>query len=163
MRAQVIRRQLPAASRWLVLAASGMVVWSPVVAQSIINTTSLSFGAFVAGSGGTVVVNANGSRSKAGGVLLVSQGASAAAAQFTVSGSADASYSITLADDDTVTLSDGNSHTMAVNGFVSSPSGSGTLSGGGTQLLSVGATLSVGNGQSPGSYSGSFSVTVEYE
>ena len=29
-------------------------------------------------------------------------------------------------------------------------------------MFSVGATLSVGNGQTPGSYSGSFNVTVDY-
>jgi hypothetical protein len=52
---------------------------------------------------------------------------------------------------------------MALNGFVSSPSPGGILSGGGNQLLSIGATLSVGSNQTPGSYSGSFNVTVTYE
>ena len=43
------------------------------------------------------------------------------------------------------------------------PATSGMLSGGGTLTVSVGATLTVGNAQTPGSYSGSFNVTVNYQ
>jgi hypothetical protein len=38
----------------------------------------------------------------------------------------------------------------------------GTIGGGGTSSFLVGATLNVGASQTPGSYSGSFSVTVSY-
>lgn len=102
----------------------------------------------------------NGGRSKGGSVLLVTQGASSAAAQFTVAGTAGATYAITLPANDTVTLSDG-SNTMAVNNFTSSPSGTGTLTGG-SQVLRVGATLTAGIAQAPGSYTGSFTVSVQY-
>jgi Domain of unknown function (DUF4402) len=51
---------------------------------------------------------------------------------------------------------------MTVNSFVSSPPGTGTLSGGGTQSIRIGATLIVGPNQTPGAYSGAFSVTVNY-
>jgi hypothetical protein len=50
---------------------------------------------------------------------------------------------------------------MALNSFASSPP-TGTLSGGGSQLIQVGATLTVGSSQAPGNYSGSFNVTVNY-
>ncbi|MBH2010019.1 MAG: DUF4402 domain-containing protein [Xanthomonadaceae bacterium] len=147
--------------RWLAVAAC--VLGAPAAqAQSIANTGDLSFGSFVAGSGGTIAVTTGGGRTKTGGVMLVAQGGGSTAAQFSVSGTAAATYAITLPANDTVTLSDGNSHTMAVNSFVSSPSATGTLSGGGTQSLSVGATLTVGNAQPPGSYAGSFPVTVSY-
>ncbi len=52
---------------------------------------------------------------------------------------------------------------MVINDFVSSPSGaSGQLGAGGSQTLSVGGALSVGSGQAPGDYSGSLTVTVNY-
>jgi hypothetical protein len=131
-------------------------------AQSIVNGSGLSFGAFLAGSGGTVAVGTSNNRSKSGGVFLLSQGGSAASAQFTVSGTPGAAYAISLPANGTVALT-GPGADMALNGFVSSPSPGGILSGGGNQLLSIGATLSVGSNQTPGSYSGSFNVTVTYE
>lgn len=142
----------------LLLAAS-----AAAPAQTLSNTGALSFGSFTAGAGGSVTVSPAGARSKSGSVILVNQGGSAAAAQFTVSGTSNALYDITLPADGTVFLSDGAAGSMAVNGFTSSPSVSGMLSGGGTQTLTVGATLSVGNAQTPGSYSGSFNVTVNYQ
>jgi hypothetical protein len=131
-------------------------------AQSIVNGSGLSFGAFLAGSGGTVAVGTSNNRSKSGGVFLLSQGGSAASAQFTVSGTPGAAYAISLPANGTVALT-GPGADMALNGFLSSPTPLGTLSGGGSQMLSIGATLSVGSNQTPGSYSGSFNVTVTYE
>lgn len=132
-------------------------------AQTITNTVALSFGAFVAGSGGSVVVDPNGARSQTGGVMLVSQGGIASSAQFSVTGTADTTYVITLPA--TAALSDGNTHSMALSDFSSSLglTGTGKLSMGGTQNLSVGAKLTVGSAQPPGSYIGTFAVTVNYQ
>ncbi|MEK9951770.1 MAG: DUF4402 domain-containing protein [Curvibacter sp.] len=149
----------PGLRAWLLLL--GALGAAAAQAQSIASTGALSFGSFVAGSGGTVVVGTSGARSKTGGVVLVGQGATASAAQFLVSGTASATYAITLPPDGTVSLSSG-SQTMALNGFVSFPHATGTLSAGGSQVLNVGATLSVGANQTPGNYSGSFNVTVQY-
>lgn len=132
-------------------------------AQTLNNTTALSFGAFTAGAGGTITVNAAGARMKTGSVILVNQGGTAAAAQFTISGTPSAVFTISLPGDGSVFLSDGAAGTMALNGFVSSPAVTGVLSGGGTQQISVGATLNVGGAQPSGSYSGSFNVTVNYQ
>jgi hypothetical protein len=131
-------------------------------AQTIGAATSLSFGSFIAGSGGTVTVTPIGGRATTGGVLTVGQGAGVAAAQFTVLGTANATYSITVPADDIVLLNDGNGHSMALNSFVSSPTATGTLSGGGNQVIRIGATLIVGNNQMPGNYAGAFNVTVNY-
>jgi hypothetical protein len=134
-------------------------------AQSLTNTAALSFGSFTAGTGGTITVNAAGARAKTGSVILVNQGGAAAAAQFTVSGTPGASFTITLPVDGTVFLSNGGSGSMALNGFTSNPpttASAGLLSGGGTATISIGATLTVSNAQTPGSYSGNFSVTVNY-
>ena len=51
---------------------------------------------------------------------------------------------------------------MLVDGFVSSPSGSGILDSTGHQTLTVGATLHVNPNQADGDYTGTFPVTVTY-
>lgn len=123
----------------------------------VVQTRGLSFGAFVAGTG-TVTVSPAGSRNTTGGVIAVgSDGGSAA--QFTATGDQAATYAITLPADGSVFLANGSS-TMAVNGFTSSPSAGGTFIS--TQVISVGATLFVVDGQVKGSYTGSFTVTVDY-
>jgi hypothetical protein len=134
------------------------VCWAAVIAIS--NTQGLAFGKFVAGSGGTVTVSPGGVRSASGGVVLVPSDVGTAA-QFAVSGDANLTYAISLPADGTVSLASGTNN-MAVNAFTSSPSLTGTLGAGGTQTLSVGATLSVGSNQATGSYSGAFDVTVNY-
>ena len=126
---------------------------------SLSNTASLGFGeAFIGSTLGTVVVTPAGARSATGGVTLGSSG-SAGGASFTVTGVPLLTYSITLPS--SATLAAGGS-TITVNSFTSSPSGSGSLPLGGSQVLRVGATLRVGANQTPGSYSGTFSVTVAY-
>lgn len=155
------RRCLQVIQRRLVLLACLFGTAAAHSQIAIVNTGGLSFGSFAAGSGGTVAVPTGGGRIKTGGVMLVTQGGISTAAQFTVSGTANATYAITLPANGTVTLSSG-SNTMAVNNFVSSRNASDALSAGGSQLLSVGATLTVGNAQAPGSYTGSFPVTVSY-
>lgn len=131
-------------------------------AQTIGATAPLSFGTFIAGSGGTVTVSSSGNASSSGGVFLVRQGAGGSTAQFTVVGTPGATYSITLPTNNVVVLTDGNSNTMNVGSFVSTPGPTGTLSGGGNQTIRVGATLVVGSNQPPGVYSGTFAVTVNY-
>ncbi len=131
-------------------------------AQTLQNTGALSFGAFSAGIGGTVTVSPLGARSKTGAVVLATQGGTPMAAQFLITGTPGATYTITLPSDGTVLLSSGAS-TMALNGFTSTPSGANVpLGGGGTQTITVGATLTVSAYQAPGNYTGAFSVTVNY-
>lgn len=134
------------------------VSWAAAIAIS--NTQELVFGKFAAGAGGSVIVSPAGARSASGGVVLLSS-SSGIAAQFSVSGDANATYTISLPDDGTVSLASG-ANSMAVNTFTSSPSPTGTLGAGGTQTLSVGATLTVSGNQPIGSYSGAFVVTVDY-
>lgn len=131
---------------------------------TISNTSGLTFGKFAAGSGGTILIDANGARTRSGGVVLLSSGAGAAAT-FNIndpdSGNLNKTYIITLPANNTVALADG-SNSMAVNDFMSNPSDSGIMTTG-AQTLTVGATLSVGANQPVGNYSGSFSVIVNYQ
>lgn len=128
---------------------------------TIVNNSSLAFGSFAAGSGGTVTVSTSGACSAGGSVIIVIQDCSNAT--FTVTGDPNLTYLIELPADDFVILS-GLGSNMVINNFVSNPAAgaNGLLSSGGSQILSVGGTLSVGNNQAAGSYSGSFSVIVQY-
>lgn len=146
---------------WLATALAACLLGAPAAqAQTITNTGDLSFGSFVAGTGGAVVMGFNDARSGTGGVMLLPQGGGTAA-RFNVTGDFGKTYVITLPA--TAALSDGNNHSMAINEFSSSLGVTGTLSLGGTQSLSVGATLTVSAAQQPGSYTGSFAVTINYE
>jgi hypothetical protein len=143
----------------LLLLASA--TFAQIASLAITNTRSLSFGSFVAGAGGTVTVSAASDRSATGAVILVPS-RSGQSAQFTVEGDPGATYSIDLPADSTVVLT-GPGADMALTSFTSEPSGAGGQLGlTGSQVLSVGATLQVGDNQAEGSYSGSFDVIVNY-
>lgn len=133
--------------------------------QIAIGTTrSLDFGQFVARSGGTIVLGVDGVRSRTGDVILLSSPKTASAG-FSIrksnNGAKDKAVIISLPADGSVRLSNGNS-SMAVKAFVSTPSRVTTLSNVVTPL-SIGATLIVAPNQAPGTYSGTFSVTVNFQ
>lgn len=142
------------------------VSWAQTI--TISNNAGLAFGKFVAGSGGIVTVTTGGGRSKTGGVLLLSSGAGAAASFTTTrifgtgGGPVDLTYTITLPTSATLTHSTSSTTTMTVDAFTSNPTPTGALLPGETEQLSVGARLTVGNNQAPGSYSGTFDVTVNF-
>lgn len=132
---------------------------------SISKTVDMNFGnvAVSASTAGTVVLTPAGARSATGGVTLPTTAGTVTAASFTVSGQGDYTYSITVPSTD-LTITSG-SNTMTVNTFTSNPAATaGALSSGGTQTLTVGATLNVGAGQAAGTYVSAtpFSVTVNY-
>jgi hypothetical protein len=124
----------------------------------------LNFGNVVAGTGaGTVTVSpTTGDRSSKGDVILpTATPGTFNAAEFTVTGLANATYAITLPE--SINISEtGGTTTMTVDNFTSNPSGTGTLAANGEQTLSVGARLNVDAGQVAGDYTGEFSVTVAY-
>ena len=142
------------------LACAGTIA-STAWTQTLVANQVLAFGSFAPGtSSGTVTISAAGARSSGGGAFLVPSGAGSAAS-YTVGGTSSVTYAITLPSNGTVVVTSGP-NSMAVNNFTSSPVGAGLIGGGGTQTLTVGATLTVGSNQATGSYSGSFDVTVEY-
>src|SRR5882762_4335585 len=109
--------------------ATSNVSASIVPAITITKNTDMDFANVVAGaSAGTVVLSTAGARSVTGGATL-GNGTGAAAAAFTVSGGPASTYSISLPPSATITSAP---NTMTVNTFTSSPSGTGTLSAGGT-------------------------------
>ena len=117
---------------------------------------------------GTCVLppDANPVRTITGGVQLPAVVGTVTAAQFQVDGEANYTFDITLPSTDLVitNTTSGNSETMIVNTFTSTPSGSGQLSAGGQATIYVGATCNVNGDQVPGLYVSAtpFEVFVNY-
>lgn len=142
-------------------ASASATVIRPITLTKV---TDLNFGSVVpSAAAGTVTVVPAGTRSAGGGAGLAGS-AGVTAASFTVGGEGAATYAITLPAAAVVITSGANN--MNVTGFTSTPAATGTIGGAagtaGTQTLNVGAVLNVGANQNPGTYTGTFSVTVAY-
>lgn len=144
----------------LLSAVAAFQAWA-VQPLAMLTSRELAFGRFAAGSGGNIVVSPGGVRTSSGGVVLLSSG-SGSAAQITVSGEPNTTYSIGLPLDGVVALSNATGPNMPVKTFVSTPSGTGLVGNGGSQTINIGATLVVAPGQAVGSYSGTFAVSLNY-
>ncbi|NOR51400.1 MAG: DUF4402 domain-containing protein, partial [Gammaproteobacteria bacterium] len=80
------------------------------------------------------------------------------AADFDVTGAADATYSISFSASTVLT---GLGADIVVDTFTDSLGGSGVLTGG-AESFTAGATLHLGANQTAGVYSGTYTVTVNY-
>ncbi|MDP3399314.1 MAG: DUF4402 domain-containing protein [Bacteroidales bacterium] len=131
---------------------------------TITKSTDMKFGdvAVGASSGGTVVLSPDGTRSATGTVhFSPSNTGDISAATFNLAGVSGYTYTITLPGNTAVKVVKGSDE-MTVTDFTSTPSGTGTLTGG-VGTLNVGATLNVSPGQATGAYtSTTFTVTVAY-
>ena len=141
-------------------ATSTATIITPI---TITKTSDMNFGnvAVSATTNGTVVMTPAGVRSATAGVTLPGTSGTVSAAAFTVNGQSGYTYAITLPA--SLTISDGGSNSMVVDNFTSTPTATGTLTGG-TETLEVGATLNVNLSQAPGVYTSAtpFTVTVNY-
>ncbi|MEQ8664156.1 MAG: DUF4402 domain-containing protein [Rhodospirillales bacterium] len=126
---------------------------------SVSENTSLSFGTVLAGaSQSTIVVSTAGGRTLGSGDATLF-GGTPAAAVFDVTGEGSASYSVSFTAG-TLTR-DGGSETMTVDTFTNDSGGS--IGGGGSDSFNVGATLTVAANQVAGSYTGTYTVSVDYQ
>lgn len=143
--------------------ASATATATIVTPISITKNVDMNFGniAVQASTGGTVELSPAGVRIASGGVTLPVNNGTVTAASFTVDGSGNYTYSITLPSSALIITSGAN--TMTVDAFTSSPSAIGTLTAG-TQTLTVGATLNVAAANPAGTYISTtpFDVTVNY-
>ncbi|MCY1669504.1 DUF4402 domain-containing protein [Novosphingobium sp. SL115] len=120
------------------------------------NGYTLRFGRFTVGStAGTVTISSSGSASTGGGVTFV-LGSSTAADRMIVTGDANRMITITTG---TGTVSNGAA-SMTFSTTPSLPAGYIPVFGSG--YFTVGGTLVVASGQAPGTYSGTYPVTVAY-
>lgn len=126
---------------------------------AITNSASINFGNVVASAaGGTVVLGTNGSVTPTGVTTL--SGITPTAAEFTVTGDQNFTYSVTLPGNTDVTLAQQGATSMALTNFTSNATGSFTS---GSETFKVGGTLHVGANQASGLYvSSGFDVTVTY-
>lgn len=123
--------------------------------------SQLDFGQIAANTGGTVTVNADSSVASTGG--LVSTG-TRNPVSLTVTGSAGSMVAVTLPASAVTLTRSGGTETMSLSSFNSSPNGAFQLDTvTGQSSFTVGGTLTVGANQVPGTYAGTFSVSVEYQ
>ena len=120
-------------------------------------STTLNFGSFTTGSGGSVIVNATGGGNTSGDVGFV-PGSSVTPDGFTVKGDTSRNFSISTTGG-TVSNS-GGTVSMAFSTVASAASA--TLDGSGNGAFTVGGTLTVVGNETAGAYTGTYNATVAY-
>lgn len=124
---------------------------------AVSKTSDLNFGRLVPGSGTeTLTVAADGTVT-CGGTLTCF--GTKTPGNFSVTGAAGEVVTVQIANS-AITLSNG-SYTMPVS--LSTPANSMTLSVDGTGSFKVGGVLTVASTQAPGTYTGQYSVSVNYQ
>ncbi len=137
--------------------ANGTATAEILTTLTVAPTRSLDFGQIAANGAGTVAIASNGNVTCS--ALLVCTGAPTSAA-FDVAGTAGVAYAATITTP-SVSLSDGGTNTMTLDGFsIGYPFG--TTLAAGASAFEVGGTLHVGATQVAGAYSGSFTVPVSH-
>jgi Mat/Ecp fimbriae major subunit len=134
--------------------------------QITATTSTLDFGqvAASAAGGGTVTLNpATNAITTTGSVTAFSSTGTAAA--FTVTGLSGANYQLSFSPGSTITLTSGaNSMSLALSADVNNGSVLTNLPlTGGSQTVKVGGALTLGSNQAAGNYSGSFTLTAQYQ
>jgi len=140
--------------------ATGTATAEVLSSLTVTATADLNFGQIAANTGGTVTVNADSTVASSG--ALISTGTRAPAA-FDVVGSPDAMVIVTLPTAAVNLTRVSGTETMSLGGFNTDPNGAFQLDSSGNGAFTVGGTLTVGSGQVPGTYTGTFSVSVEYQ
>lgn len=122
----------------------------------------LNFGAFYqGGSGGTVIIYPNGSRTTTGSVIQTSQGVSFSPAIFEVDAEPGTLITILNGPDVTLTGSNGGTITLSIGNADPPSPFIATATSPSRTLIRIGGTLIIGNplANPPGNYNGTFSVT----
>ena len=132
-----------------------------VTPTSFFLVEDMAFGTIVPGaSAGTVTIDAlSGARTSGGGVIALA-GSGAQRARFVAGGTDGQTVDLTLSAPPT--LDDGNGNTMVMNDLVLDGPATRTFGPSMAMDIYVGGTLAVGANQTPGTYSGTFTLTVEY-
>ncbi|MEN9419169.1 MAG: hypothetical protein RI988_2789 [Pseudomonadota bacterium] len=149
---------------WAQFSAQGNVDTSASVVRtlSVTSTTELSFGTFSAGpTAGTLTMSAAGNRSATGGVTLVST-VPGGQAVVNLGGTPATGFSVSLPASVQLTPASGGA-SMTLSTFTTTlTGGQGSLNSSGTGSFGIGGTLTVAANQAIGTYSGSFTVTLNY-
>jgi hypothetical protein len=128
---------------------------------SVIKRADLAFGTLVVTGAGTAVVDpVSGARTATGGV--VPAGNAAHAATFTATGSRNAVALIRLPKNPATVTRVGGTETMTVSNWTLDGNTNRRVPIDQTFDFSVGATVNVAAAQAEGTYTGTFTVTVQY-
>ena len=123
-------------------------------------TSPLEFGMIVQpASVQTVTVATDGTVTSTDSTILLPD-TTTTAAKFDATGQAARTFDVTLPS--SIPIRNAALDTMYVTALTDSCSGTCTLDGSGASTFYVGGTLNVGGAQPTGSYSGAFTVTVNY-
>ncbi len=141
-----------------------------VVALTIVNTTPMHFGVIaIPNTAGSVLLNTANSRTPTG-VTTVASGTAARAAKFDLTGTTGDTYSFALPASITVTRTSGT-ETMTIDNLVVKVDGASEVAAGsigtctltgGTSTVYVGGKLNIGASQVLGTYTGTYTVVVDY-
>jgi hypothetical protein len=138
---------------------------------SLVQTSSLHFGTMTRPSAAVNVTVSTAnirSASSSSAITLLPQAPVSSNAAYTVYGSKNAHYIVTLPSNNVVTISNG-SNSMFVNNFTvfTTNNGTGSATGKlnltGSDTFKVGATLMLNSAQPAGVYYGTFTVSVAYD
>jgi len=144
-------------------ASATATIVTPITLNKV---NDLNFGNIAVNSScGVVNLSPAGTRSATGGISLPTNAGPVSAAEFTVSGMQEYTYTITLPSEVLITNTYGTGgETMIVDTFVSDPSPTGNLGPGGSQNLNIGATVHIEGNQAKGTYVSvtQFNVSVNY-
>ena len=157
----------------LAAAKTGLAKTVVVSRLSFLNVEELEFGSLLAGAAaGTVIISPAGVRSKTGGVTLVNGGL-VQPARFAGRGTVNQTVLISIATATSTLRRVGGTETMALDRLTigSTPTAVLTTTPQSFRITSptgifnfpVGGRLSVAANQAPGDYTGTFSVTLNYQ
>lgn len=132
-----------------------------VTPTSFFLVEDMSFGTIVPGpSAGSVTIDEiSGNRTSAGGIVAMA-GNAAQRARFVAGGTDGQTVDLSLGP--LPTLDDGNGNTMPVTSLVLDGPSTRVFGPSMAMDIYVGGTLGIGANQTPGLYSGTFTLTIEY-
>lgn len=127
-------------------------------AIQITEDTAMDFATIVADSAGdTVTLTAAGAVSSTGSSTFTG---TPAAGSFSVTGTPSSAVTISFSSGDTLT---GPGTAMPLGSFTTDAGGTPSFDGSGDLSFDVGADLTVGASQTAGAYSGTYTLTVDYQ
>jgi len=131
-----------------------------LTAMTIVESADMHFGTMTVPSGTAEVdLAVGGTVSTLGALTLLSQAPTSQAAAYDVTGDANATYTVTLPTNGTVSITDGTTPMQVIDFLTSTIV---ALDGSGDGSFTVGATLQLADAQPAGTYTGTFDVSVAY-
>jgi len=130
---------------------------------TITTVTNLDFGAMFSAVGATSSTVSAASAAVRSGDATFPTSSAVTAAKFTVNGTAGANYTVSLPVAAVPLTRTSGAETMSVTAFTKSSTDGTEVGSGAAQDIYVGASIAVGAGQVAGVYTGSFTVSVNYD